>query len=126
MKLAPGDNFTCKEDLLKVMREYCVQEGISFGKLRNNRKRYTQKCFDSRCTFRIHASVLVDNITWIIRSITGSHVCPVAEQNKMANSRWVVSHLLDDLRSNPNMDVKCMQDTIMRGYGVLIPLQGGL
>ena len=83
VKLAPGDIFTCKENLLKVMRKYCVQEGVSFRKLRNDRKRYTQKCFNSRCTFRIHALVLVDNITYIIRSITGSHVCPVAEENKM-------------------------------------------
>jgi len=83
MKLAPGDIFTCKEDLLKVIREYCVQEGVSFRKLRNDKKRYTQKCSYSRCTFMIHALVLVDNITYIIRSITGSHVCPVAEENKM-------------------------------------------
>ena len=48
-------------------------------------------------------------------------MCPMAEQNKMANFIWVASHLLDDFRSNPNMDVKCMQDTIMRRYGVLIP-----
>ncbi|KAJ8445066.1 hypothetical protein Cgig2_022586 [Carnegiea gigantea] len=98
VKLALGDLFTCKEDLLKVMREYYIQEGVSFKKLRNDRKRYTQKCSNSICTFRIHASVLVDNITWIIRSITGSHVCPVAKENKMANSRWVVSHLLEDFR----------------------------
>jgi len=108
VKLAPGDIFTCKEDLLKVMREYYVQEGVSFRKLRNERKRYTQKCSNSRCTFRIHASVLVDNITWIIRNITGSHVCLVAEEKRMENSRWVASHLLEDFRSNPNMDAKCM------------------
>ncbi|KAJ8443103.1 hypothetical protein Cgig2_030871 [Carnegiea gigantea] len=121
VKLAPGDIFTCKKDLLKVMRKYCVQEGVSFRKLRNDRKRYTHKCFDSRCTFRIHASVLVDNITWIIRRIAGSHVCPVAEENEMANSRWVASHLLEHFRSNPNMDGKCTQDIIMRRYEVFVP-----
>ncbi|KAJ8443094.1 hypothetical protein Cgig2_030862 [Carnegiea gigantea] len=121
VKLTPSDIFTCKEDLLKVMRKYCVQEGVSFRKLRNDRKRYTKKCFDSRCTFRIHASMLVDNITWIIRSIAGSGVCPVAEENKMANSRWVASHLLEDFRSNPIMDGKCIQDTIMKRYEVFVP-----
>jgi len=121
VKLPPGDIFTCKENLLKVMRKYCIQEGVSFRKLRNDRKKHTQKCFDSRCTFRIHALVLVDNITWIIRSTAGSHVCPVAEENKMANSRLVVSHLFEDFRSNPNMDGKCIQDIIMRRYEVFIP-----
>jgi len=41
VKLAPGDIFTCKEDLLSVMKDYCVEHGITMRKVRNDSKRYT-------------------------------------------------------------------------------------
>ena len=73
--LALGDIFTCKEDLLSVMKDYCVEQGIMFRKVRNDSKRYTQKCSNLACSFRLHASALVDKKTWMIKSIAGSHVC---------------------------------------------------
>ena len=119
--LAPRDIFTCKEDLLSVMKDYCIEQGIRLRKVRNDSKRYTQKCSNEGCSFRLHASALVDKTTWMIKSISGTHMCSVIEANKSAGSAWVATHLLGDFKSNPNMDANGIQQTIMARYGVLIP-----
>ncbi|KAJ8451191.1 hypothetical protein Cgig2_013963 [Carnegiea gigantea] len=121
VSLKEGDIFTCKEDLLTVMKDYCVQQGISLRKIRNDRRRYTQKCANVECTWRIHASVLVDKSTWMIRRHSGKHICGRNECNKSATSRWVASNLLSYYRANPNAAVENMEDFIMTKYGVEVP-----
>ncbi|KAJ8437761.1 hypothetical protein Cgig2_009476 [Carnegiea gigantea] len=51
---------------------------------------------------RIHASVLVDKSTWMIRRHSGKHIYDRTEGNKSASSRWVASNLLSYYRANPN------------------------
>jgi len=63
VSLAVGYIFTSKEDLLNVMKDYCVQHGITLRKIKNTRDRYTQKCINNDCLFKIHAVVLVDKCT---------------------------------------------------------------
>ena len=63
VSLKEGDIFACKEDLLTVMKDYYVQQGTTLRKIMNDRRRYTQKCANMECTWRIHASVLVDKST---------------------------------------------------------------
>jgi len=87
VSLKEGDIFTCKEDLLTVMKDYCVQQGITLRKIMNDKRRYTQKCANVECTWRIHASVLVDKSTWMIRRHSGKHICGKTEGNKSASSR---------------------------------------
>ena len=73
------------------------------------------------CTWRIHASVLVDKSTWMIRRHSGKHICGRTEANKSASSRWVAFNLLSYYRANPNAAVENMEDFIMTKYGVKVP-----
>ena len=41
VSLAIGDIFTNKEEFLNVMKDYCMQHGISLRKIKNTRSRYT-------------------------------------------------------------------------------------
>lgn len=115
-----GDIFSCKQDLLIVMKDFCVLEGFTLRKIKNDRRRYTQKCSNLACTWRIHASVMVDKITWMLRSLTGNHTCPRRESNNNASSRWVANHLLTEFRSYHDMTVEVMQDRIMTKFGLHI------
>ena len=47
VSLAVGDIFTSKENLLNVMKDYCVQHGITLRKIKSTRSRYTQKCINN-------------------------------------------------------------------------------
>jgi len=41
VNLLHGHIFTYKEDMLTIMREYCIQEGFILQKLKNEKTRYT-------------------------------------------------------------------------------------
>ena len=121
VSLIPGDMFTCKEELLTVMREYCIQEGFTLQKVKNEKSRYTQKCSNPECTWRIHCSVLVDKVTWMVKTHTGFHSCQRPDHNRMATAPWLSSFLLPYFIGAPQMDVKTMQEIVMSKYGVQIP-----
>ncbi|KAJ8425504.1 hypothetical protein Cgig2_015878 [Carnegiea gigantea] len=75
----------------------------------------------SKMAKRIHASVLVDKSTWMMRRHSGKHICGRTDSNKSASSRWVASNLLSYYRANSNATVKNMEDFIMTNYGVKVP-----
>ncbi|KAJ8421507.1 hypothetical protein Cgig2_013185 [Carnegiea gigantea] len=118
VSLAVGDIFTSKEEFLNVMKDYCVQHGVSLRKIKNTRSRYTQRCINNDYPFKIHAVVLVDKCTWMIRSLNEGHKCPNTQFNKHASSKCVATKLLDEFKDNPNMDKGTMQKTLMRRFGV--------
>ena len=121
VSLKEGDIFTCKEDLLAVMKDYYVQQWICLRKLRNDRKRCTQKCANVDYIWRIHTSVLIDKSTWMIMRHSRKHICGRTEANKSASLRWVATHLLSYYIANPNAAVENMEDFIMTKYGVRVP-----
>ena len=63
VNLDVGDIFTGKENLLNAMKDYYVQYGIILRKIKTTRSRYTQRCINNGCSFKIHVVVLVDNYT---------------------------------------------------------------
>jgi len=64
-------------------KAYCVQQEISLTKVRNDRRRYTKKYANLDCTWRIHALVLVDKNTWMIRRHIGKHNGVRTKANKV-------------------------------------------
>ena len=50
VSLLPGHMFTCKEELLIIMREYCIQESLTLQKVKNEKTKYTKKCTNPKCT----------------------------------------------------------------------------
>jgi len=94
VSLLLGHMFTCKEELLTIMMEHCIQEGFTMQKVKNEKTRYTKKCTNPKCTWRIHYSVLVDKITWMVKSYTGWHTCVRPNHNRMATAPWVSTFLL--------------------------------
>ena len=63
VSLVVDDIFTTKDELLNVMKNYCVQHGITLRKIRKSRSRYTQRCINNYCPFRIYTTVLEDKCT---------------------------------------------------------------
>jgi len=121
VSLAIGDIFTSKKEFLNVMKDYCLQHGISLRKIKNTRSRYTQRCINNDYPFKIHAAIFVDKCTWMSRSLNEGHKCPNTQFNKHASSRWVVTKLLDGFKDNPSMDKGTMQKTLIRRFEAAVP-----
>ncbi|VFQ81391.1 unnamed protein product [Cuscuta campestris] len=119
--LKVGDVFSCKADLLRIMKDYCIQKGIFLKKIKNDKKKYTQVCMNNKCAFRIHASILIDGHSWMIKSFTDGHVCAVKEHHKRAGAAWVASHMLEEFRSNREMNATTVQKRMLTKFNTYIP-----
>ncbi|KAL2927425.1 2 3-bisphosphoglycerate-independent phosphoglycerate mutase [Bienertia sinuspersici] len=76
--------FTEKQQLRDVIRNYCIQSGFSVVVERVSNHQYTVRCSDQRCPWRLHASKLVDGVTWAIKNIEPSeHSCIETENSMM-------------------------------------------
>ncbi|VFQ67332.1 unnamed protein product [Cuscuta campestris] len=121
VELREGDIFSSKKDFLRVMRDYIIQKGISLRKIKNDKRKYTQTCANEKCKFRIHASVLVDGHSWMIKTLIDGHVCSVKEHHKRAGASWVATHLLEDFRSNREMNSATVKKLILKRFNTFIP-----
>ena len=66
------------------------------------------------CTWRIHASVLRDKVSWAINKLEGEHAtCGRLEENPIVSSAWLCRQLLQDLKANLDVPV----DSLRRLYG---------
>jgi len=110
--------FIDKSSFLDVTRDYMVQEGIHFKIIKNEPYKYTAKCEDKNCSWRMHASILYDGSTYQVKTIKGSHSCNTLLDNPAATYRWIVSKLFENVRANPNMSVKGIKNALMEKYNL--------
>ncbi|PKA53002.1 hypothetical protein AXF42_Ash001983 [Apostasia shenzhenica] len=98
------------------MIRYCMQCGISFKKVKNDKKRYTMTCAAVGCNWRVHASRLKDGITFKIKSVSSKHVCTKSPANRFATYKWIANELEDQLRVDPNMKYNLMSQELTKKY----------
>ncbi|KAL2942266.1 hypothetical protein RDABS01_030616 [Bienertia sinuspersici] len=72
--------------------------------------KYTVRCSDDECPWRLHASKLVNGVAWTIKSITGTpHKCMGLQTcNPMGNTKWAMKALLEDIRANNEIPAKAL------------------
>ncbi|KAK3189605.1 hypothetical protein Dsin_029166 [Dipteronia sinensis] len=88
--LSEGQVFRNAQMVRDVVRGYAIQEGFELNRLKNDQCRYTAKCFNDTCDWRILVSSLPDGKSFIIRSICGGHIqCRRGKKNKEAISPWI-------------------------------------
>ncbi|KAL2933568.1 Sodium/potassium/calcium exchanger 1 [Bienertia sinuspersici] len=91
-----------------------------------NNKKYTVRCNDERCYWRLHAAVLPDNITWAIKSIQGSeHTCMgLQTKNPMVTAQWACKALIEDIRAHVNIPGKAAVDGFLAGCRGVVGVDG--
>ncbi|XP_021763809.1 uncharacterized protein LOC110728474 [Chenopodium quinoa] len=76
------------------------------------------------CTWRIHASILRDKVSWAIKKLKGEHAtCGRLEENPMVSSAWLCRHLLQGLEANPDVLVESLQRLCMERYRIHVKLR---
>ncbi|KAL2944237.1 Disintegrin and metalloproteinase domain-containing protein 29 [Bienertia sinuspersici] len=113
--------FESKTQFLQVFRDFCIQEGFAVTIEKGDNQRYIAACVVESCNWRIHATVLKDNVSWAIKTLTGKHsTCGRLEENPMVSSEWLCRHLLQDLQVNPETLVDSVQKLCMESYAEMI------
>ncbi|KAL2900279.1 Uracil-DNA glycosylase, partial [Bienertia sinuspersici] len=112
--------YTDKYHLRDVIRDYCIQSGfVVVVEVASNHK-YTIRCNDERCTWRLHASKLVDCITLAIKSIQGSeHKCiGLQTRNSIVTAKWASKALMEDIRANNEISAKTLNRLLWTRFRV--------
>ncbi|KAL2899858.1 Cell cycle checkpoint control protein RAD9B [Bienertia sinuspersici] len=87
-------------------------------------QRYTADCVVESCNWRIHATVLKDNVSRAIKTLTGKHTTyGRLEENPMVSSEWLCRHLLQDLQANPEIPVDSLQKLCMERFRIHVKLR---
>ncbi|XP_074269236.1 uncharacterized protein LOC141592455 [Silene latifolia] len=137
IKFEVGHLFENKKKFLNVLQSYAIQEGFALDKKRNLKKKFWATCKDSNpnsstvddnlkmvtyepCPWRIYASLLPDDITYQIKTLTDKHTCIRLDKNPSVKASWVADMLAIDFRAAPSMDIKTMKDLMNFRFGVRI------
>lgn len=87
-----------------TLKDYCVQEGFSINVIATENTRYTGTCYANWCEWRIHTSILPDEMTWTIKKIEPSvHTCRGLEiYNPICTVKWAANILNENIKANPD------------------------
>lgn len=120
IELRPWMLFMDKNHLKGVLKDYCIQEGFAITVLSADNRRYTCTCSAEVCNWRLHASKLADGITWAIKKIEpDKHTCRGLETyNPICNVKWAGAKLMEDIRANPDIPGKALNELLFQRYGV--------
>ncbi|KAL5779322.1 hypothetical protein ACOSQ2_010059 [Xanthoceras sorbifolium] len=106
IELKEGQVFGNAKLTRAVVKGYAIYEGFRLKKIKNDSYRYTVTCKNDACDWRLHASSPPDGLTYMIKSMRGSHsFCQRMVENKEANSRWVATVLQTTIQSNPTIEL---------------------
>ena len=116
-----GDTFGSIEELRRRMKEYVLKVGFKLIRHKNDKLRYTVSCGGKGCKWRLHAAVLDDEVSFMVRNYYGKHRCVRKVDNRQADSNWLASKILDELREHPNTSAKKLEIWASTKLGVKVP-----
>ena len=87
VSIKPRDMFLDKEQWVKVLRDYAIQEGICLKKVKNDRLMHIVVCKRKDCEFSVHTSRLGDGKTWQVKTFRSVDKCARDAQNNMTSYR---------------------------------------
>ncbi|XP_060669136.1 uncharacterized protein LOC132800145 [Ziziphus jujuba] len=90
-----GKTFECAAEFRKVLIEYSIQEGFNIYRVKNEKNRVTCECAAMGCGWRVHASLMADNITFQIKTLREDHCCTMLSKNPMVTCEWLSRKIED-------------------------------
>ncbi|KAK4404611.1 hypothetical protein Sango_0829700 [Sesamum angolense] len=118
IKLEKGMVFVDINAFRKVLKEFVIQEGFKVMRMRNEKKkRVTAHCSVKDFPWRVHASPLVDGVTFQVKTYVPNHTCVRSDPTKEASAEWIASKIESVLRENPGMKVRGIRNELKK-FGV--------
>ncbi|KAL2945292.1 Exocyst complex component 8, partial [Bienertia sinuspersici] len=113
--------FSNKEHFLGTFRDYCIQEGFAVRVEKADNVRLITTGIVQDCEWRIHASKLMDEVSWAIKSIIGEHkLFGRLKENPTVSSAWLIRHLREDITATPDIPMESLQTLCMKWFRVKV------
>lgn len=115
-KLMQGMIFESVDSFRKAMYEYSILWGFTLIRVKNEKKRVTAKCGDPVCDWRVHASLMADGVTFMIKTCTPDHTC-TAKEKITASAKWMGQKIEDLVRADRNVKPEMIRTELLK-YGL--------
>nr|XP_043633496.1 uncharacterized protein LOC122604691 [Erigeron canadensis] len=81
---------------------------------------FTARCSNMQCEWRIHASIMQDNVTFEVRKHIETHTCIRSNKggNKHVTQGWIASIIKDKMKSDGEVSVAELTKWLMKNYNV--------
>ncbi|KAK1292815.1 hypothetical protein QJS10_CPB17g01211 [Acorus calamus] len=122
-KMVVGSRFPSVEHFRDALNQYCVTNEFAVKYLKNERCRVTAKCKVGKCNWRIHASVLPDEITFEVKTLNEVHTCTSVNKvgNEMVTSRWLATKMVPILHKTPELGASKLKMEVQNKYNLTLP-----
>ena len=104
---------------MDAIKLYSIFKGIPIKFIKNVKVRIRVKCID-KCPFELYCGKMKDEDTWMVKKLNPEHNCGRRLRNRFASSNWLGKHLVDDVRSDPNVKMSIIKDRIVNKFKVHI------
>ncbi|KAK2648746.1 hypothetical protein Ddye_016235 [Dipteronia dyeriana] len=75
--------------LRALLKEYDIQEGFNFKKTNNDNNRLIYECKDNGCSWRLHASNILNDVTMQVKTYNKNHECHRVYRSEKAKSKLI-------------------------------------
>jgi MuDR family transposase len=85
----------------RSLNHYALTTDFKFSVEKSDPTRLTARCAKKDCSWRIHASVVDDDVTFMVKTLQPKHSCSGVNKsgNKHATKGWIAYRIISDLRS---------------------------
>ncbi|GBG75439.1 hypothetical protein CBR_g20069 [Chara braunii] len=113
--------FPAVKDLRNAVAQHVVENCYEFVVVKSDNKRYTIKCKDDKCMWRLHGSHVSDSPVFVVKGI-GEHTCGGLTKlsNRQATSAWVAQMIEPKLRDTPDYKPVEIMNDLFRDHGVKV------
>ncbi|KAL2937711.1 Collagen alpha-1(XXVII) chain A [Bienertia sinuspersici] len=122
-KWVVGQRFPSRAKFKEAVAKYAIFQGRNVSVVLSNWKRKQQigiKCLKD-CPFYLYAAWDTRRATLVVRTVNDMHTCSRnMKKNRQLKCSWVARQLLDVFKARPHWPAKEIQETVRRGFKVVI------
>ncbi|XP_071690279.1 uncharacterized protein [Rutidosis leptorrhynchoides] len=122
-ELKENSKFPNVTSFRRALNHHALTNEFEYSIEKSEPTRFTTRCKQIKCKWRIHASILQDRITFQVKSLVEPHTCIQSSMsgNKCATQGWVADVITDKLRSDGDVSVAELRRWLVKTYNVEVP-----
>ncbi|XP_023731454.1 uncharacterized protein LOC111879214 [Lactuca sativa] len=118
-----GSKFENVVDFRRALNHYAVINELNYYIQKSDPTRFTARCENLECEWRLHASITQDAVTFEVKKMLEVHSCTHSNKggNKRATQGWIANVVTDKLKSDGEVSPYKLRNSIMKTYNVDVP-----
>lgn len=122
MEWEVGIKFKDGKEFKDAVVSWAIVNGWNIKWTRSSKKKLQAECVEN-CRWRLYASKLTLEPTFVIRTYNSRHDCIKVKRNRQANRVWISRQLVSILRMNPDMPASVLMKEMEERFDVIITSQ---